>query len=156
MITPENLFHVGLVVTDFEKARAELGAQGYDWAPTLSAPLNVLGPDDTPRTVPGTLTYSLEPLRIELLLAGDGTPWPPSEAGSVHHLGYWVDDLGSATEHAAAQGWTRGWAGSDEDGRAARFAYYTLPATAVRVELVDRSAIGESLERWWGGGSYTR
>jgi len=154
MIAPENLFHVGFVVADLGRAQAELEALGHTFAPTMDAPVQVLTPEGAPVQAQATLTYSLQEPRIELIQALDGTPWPTSAVGAIHHLGYWVDALAPAMEQADAEGWTRQWHGRDDEGRPARFAYYLMAHNDVRVEFVDRSVIGASLERWWAGDAY--
>jgi len=154
LLSPGELFHAGIVVADLERAMAELSARVYEWAQPLARPVDVLTPDRAPRTVEGSLTYSLAPLRLELIQAATGTPWPTEEIGAVHHLGYWVPDLKEGLRLAEEAGWKREWAGAGAAGDAARFVYLRLPETGVRIELVDRAAIGDDLERWWSGGAY--
>jgi Glyoxalase/Bleomycin resistance protein/Dioxygenase superfamily len=156
VIGPDQLFHIGIVVEDFDRAKAELDREGYAWAPAMDTTVKTITPDGEHRTVTGRLTYSLDPIRIELLQAVDGTPWRADDVGGVHHLGYWVEALAPAIDLAVSNGWKLEWTGADDEGRPARFAYFRLPANGTRIELVDRSAIGAALERWWGGGVYNR
>jgi hypothetical protein len=133
-------FHIGIVVDDVETAMAELAGQlGTAWRPVQEAEVPMLDGEGLVATVPMCFTYSAGgPPAVELVRTVPGTVFT-AEAGAVHHVGYWVDDLPAASAALSAGGWplVATMAGGP-DGGPSRFA---LHATGVGplVELVDRT-----------------
>src|SRR5579862_8569652 len=96
-MTPEDLYHTGIVVDDFEGALAWLtDVAGYRWCDELALDQVVWTPEGD-RKVPIRFAYSRDEPRLEVLQAVPGTVWVPSDSG-IHHLGYWSEALDSDLE----------------------------------------------------------
>ncbi len=127
-----DFYHVGIVVPDIDSAAARLtAAAGYQWTKPVEYSLAVT-------TVAGEVelrnrfVYSLQAPHLELVQEVPGTIW----TAPAHHLGYWVDGIGSAAAHLEQLGYV-------QEARPAgdtltTFAYYTDVA-GIRIELVDRA-----------------
>ena len=102
---PEDLYHTGIVVEDFEGALRQLTAvAGYRWCDELALDQVVWTPEGDV-TVPIRFVYSMSEPRLEVLQAVAGTVWTPSTSG-VHHLGYWSDDVNRDMETLVGHGMT--------------------------------------------------
>jgi len=106
----DNLFHTGFVVDDLASAKDEVGeALGVTWREG-GASVRMLT-DDGAFTVRTAYALSCEgPHHVELVQSIEGTLWTTTAAGHAHHLGYWVDDV--ATASAALVGLGLGWVAS--------------------------------------------
>jgi len=99
------LFHVGVVVSDFERGLAELSELfGCEWATERSfdAPVRYPAGHTVVLRVRNALTAA-QPV-IELIEAIPGTLWTPTDSG-IHHLGYWADDVESESARLEQRGW---------------------------------------------------
>ncbi|TDC98397.1 VOC family protein [Actinomadura sp. 7K507] len=92
-----DLFHTGIVVDDLASAKADLGdLLGAGWH-TGGADVRLIT-DGGARTVRTAYALSREgPHHVELCQAIEGTLWTATAPGRAHHLGYWVDDVASAS-----------------------------------------------------------
>ncbi|MGO9100738.1 MAG: VOC family protein [Mycobacterium sp.] len=142
VLLPEDLYHTGLVVDDFDVAMAELSAVGgYEWTTPLSYSLPVrIGADD--RTVDFRLAYSLQAPHLELVQEIPDTIWTAAPRNAAHHLGYFVDDLPTKSEQLVAAGFAREAYAVGDGGTPAVFAYH-LNAHGIRIEIVDRALFVE-------------
>ena len=103
--------------------------------------------------MPLKFVYSCEgPQHLELLEGEKGSFWDGSEDSGVHHVGVWVDDVQSETDHLISLGWNLlGSARPPEEGYAS-MAYLSPPSGTI-VELVT-SANKARFDRWYAGGSF--
>lgn len=91
------LFHTGIIVDDLASARRDLGDR-LDVTWHVGGADVRLMTDDGVRTVRTSYALSREgPHHIELCQAIEGTLWTAAAPGHAHHLGYWVDDVASAS-----------------------------------------------------------
>jgi catechol 2,3-dioxygenase-like lactoylglutathione lyase family enzyme len=142
---PEDQFHVGIVVDDFERARAWFtDTLGYGWGHDLQLEYTMLVPGGQV-TYQQRVQYSITEPRFELVQAVEGTPLQPSSSG-LHHFGYWCDDVAGTSEELAASGWAWECGGLNPDGSPA-WAYHFNPL-GVRVELVS-SGLRDLLSAMW-------
>ena len=140
--------HIGIIVPDLEQASADLSAMlGLSWAPAVEQVVVARSPQGRLET-PVRLTWSHEgPPHLELLQAGEGTPWDCGGARRLHHVGYWVDDVAAAVEDLRGSGLTLELAGVGPGGDdIADFAY--LMDQELRVEVLDRRRESR-LARWF-------
>ena len=99
-----NLFHTGIVVDDLAAAKEQLGALlGVTWFEG-GGDVRVIT-DDGARTARAAYALSREgPHHVELAQSVEGTLWTASAPGHAHHLGYWVDDVATASAELARLG----------------------------------------------------
>jgi len=151
----EGFYHFGLVAHDFEATLAELtNTYGLTWASVQRRSFDVAQPDGVV-AADFRVTYSIEgPPHFEIVEATAGTIWDPNQAGGVHHLGYWSDDLAADVGRLTAAGyeWEASYHNPAVEGPFG-FSYHTLPATGIRVELVD-SARRQPFASWLAGGDF--
>jgi Glyoxalase/Bleomycin resistance protein/Dioxygenase superfamily len=137
-LRPEDFYHTGVVVPDLDAAMARLSAlAGYRWINPLSYTLPFRTMSGT-RELTSTIVYSVQAPHVELLQEVPGSPWTAAPGNSVHHLGYFTDDLADTAKALEDNGFsfemTAAVAGSD----LALFAYY-IDAFGTRIEIVDRA-----------------
>jgi Glyoxalase/Bleomycin resistance protein/Dioxygenase superfamily len=106
-LRPADLFHTGIVVDDLESAKAEFGSLlGLTWLVGGGDVPMLL--EDGPRVVKMAYAYSSQgPHHLELLQSAEETLWTVSGPGQAHHIGYWSDDVRSATAWLTARGLPR-------------------------------------------------
>ncbi|ADP83370.1 VOC family protein [Pseudofrankia inefficax] len=152
-LRPENLYHVGIIVEDFESELKRLTELfGYEWCDELVADTNVrIHTADGPveKTITNRFTYSVNEPRLEIIRPIPGTVWTPSNSGA-HHLGYWSDDVVADSAALVALGMPLEVEGVGPDG----LPYWTYHrgTQGPRVELVS-SAIKPGLEGYWAAGA---
>jgi|TARA_B110000263_G_scaffold249171_1_gene265967 hypothetical protein len=155
LVPLEGFYHFGLVVRDFDRALDELGSSmGLTWATVQRRTFDVRQPNGVV-AADFRLTYSVTgPPHFEIIEATPGTSWDPHSAGGIHHLGYWSQDLAADSEQLTRSGyvWEATYDNPAVDGPFG-FTYHTLPATGVRVELVD-VARKASFDDWLAGGDF--
>ena len=140
-----SIWHIGIAVPDLEEGKAELGEVfGLHWRPSRVRKLTLADAVGRPCEVECHVVFSLGgPFAVEVWQAIPGTPLDVPEAGGVHHIGYWVDDL-AATASALEDAGYRQEARPSGAGLS-KFAYYIDPA-GVRIEIVDRALFPD----WFG------
>ncbi len=140
-LRPEDLYHTGIVVPDIDAAMARLSTlAGYRWITPLTYTLPFRTATGT-RELTSTIVYSVQNPHIELLKEVPRTPWTAAPGNSVHHLGYFTDNLAETGQMLEHNGFTfemtaniSGAPGSE----LALFAYY-VDAFGTRIEIVDRA-----------------
>ncbi|MFA5709588.1 VOC family protein [Mycolicibacterium sp.] len=139
-LSAADLYHVGVVVADFDAALQRLSAAGgYRWTQTMEYTVPVVTADG-PADIPFKLAYSLQAPHLEIVQEVPGSLWVSAPRNATHHLGYWADDVAATGAALEELGYTL-------EVRAAGdgpppFAYYLDPL-GIRIELVQRSMFGD-------------
>ncbi len=127
-------FHVGIVVDDFEATLSVLSELfGYEWGEEIRASVPV-------QLATGELTidlgfvYSLTVPRLEIIRSIPGTLWTEAPGSTLHHLGYWSDDVEADSDPVGGTGPRKGsgWV------RPRRNPVLGLPQTGQRTTHRDR------------------
>ncbi len=142
-------FHVGIVVDDFEvtlNALSELF--GYEWGEEIRASVPVRLPTGE-LTIDLGFVYSLTLPRLEIIRSIPETLWTESPGSTLHHLGYWSDDVLADSAGLAEQGFAREAAGCDSEG--IPYWAYHRRANGPRIEIVSR-AIEPLFQNYWETG----
>jgi hypothetical protein len=146
LLPPEDQFHVGIVVHDFESARTWLTDNlGYEWGMELDLEYTMQLAEG-PHTYQQHLQYSVTEPRLELIKSVAGTPFQPSSSG-LHHLGYWCPNVETMSFELIKSGWPWECGGNFEDGSPA-WAYHFNPL-GIRVELVSAEMRVMGMEALW-------
>ena len=90
------------------------------------------------RELTSTFVYSLESPHVELIQEVPGSAWVAAPGNSVHHLGYFTDDLAESARLLEANGFTFEVPPMSRRPDLALFAYY-VDAFGTRIEIVDRA-----------------
>lgn len=146
MLQPEDLYHTGIVVSDFEKALKEMEAVGgYRFAEEARMDARVRTPaGDT--VLPLRATYSCAPgPLVELIEEVPGSHWTAVPGSGLHHLGYWADDVEAESAALVAAGLPFEAAGLGQNGGLV-WAYHS-DGVRPRIEIVSRAA-KPNLESW--------
>lgn len=137
-LQPKDFYHTGIVVPDLDAAMARLTAlAGYRWITPLSYTLPFRTATGT-HELTSTIVYSLQSPHLELVQEVAGTPWTAAPGNSVHHLGYFTDNLVDTAHVLESSGFTFEMTGAVSDSELALFAYY-VDAFGTRIEIVDRA-----------------
>ena len=137
-LRPEDYYHTGIVVPDLDVAMARLSSlAGYRWITPLTYTLPFRTASGT-RELTSTFVYSLQSPHLELIEQVPDSPWIAAPGNSVHHLGYFVDDLAETARMLEAKGFTFEATADISPPDLALFAYY-LDAFGTRIEIVDRT-----------------
>jgi hypothetical protein len=138
VLQPKDFYHTGIVVPDLDAAMARLTAlAGYRWITPLSYTLPF-------RTTSGvseltsTIVYSVQSPHIELVQEVPGTPWTAAPGNSVHHVGYFTDNLAETARALESNGFSFEMTGEVPGAEFGMFAYY-IDAFGTRIEIVDRA-----------------
>jgi hypothetical protein len=132
---PADLYHVGIVVDDFDDTLAWFSAtHGYRWCESVAVD-QVVTTTAGEQTLPMRIVYSVDEPRIEILQTIPGTIWIPVDSG-LHHLGYWSDDVDADVAVLLATGMDLEASAPLSDG-STLFAYCNGPGRT-RIELVNR------------------
>ena len=140
-LRPEDLYHTGIVVPDLDAAMARLTAlTGYRWITPLSYTLPFRTAAGS-RELTSTIVYSVQGPHLELVQEVPGSPWTAAPGNSVHHLGYFTDNLAETGRMLERNGFsfemTADVAQPSAESDLALFAYY-VDAFGTRIEIVDR------------------
>ncbi|MBM3945521.1 MAG: VOC family protein [SAR202 cluster bacterium] len=150
MIRHEDIHHLALVATDLQRGMEEVGAvYGVTW--TYPRHLR-LGLRDSAgdREVALSVVYSNQgPLFLELFEAVPDTVWAASPHVNLHHIGVYVDDVGSEIERLEGLGLAIEACSPPVAGRPPGWAYMKSPA-AIRIEVLD--AAGREANLRWARG----
>jgi hypothetical protein len=134
----EDLYHTGIVVPDLDAAMARLSAlAGYRWINPLTYTVPMRTATGT-QEVTSTFVYSLQAPYVELLQEVPGSPWTAAPGNSVHHLGYFTDDLAESARALEDNGFTFEATADFAPPGLALFAYY-VDEFGTRIEIVDRA-----------------
>jgi methylmalonyl-CoA/ethylmalonyl-CoA epimerase len=138
-IAPGDLFEIALIVPDLEAAMDEFHqAFGYTWSPILEGVLPTRDDAGEETFPPFRMTVSRESPQLELMEAQPGTSIIPPTGTGLHHLGFYVDDLGDASERLASLGLPFECAGIADGNVPDGWVYHRM-ADGTIVELVDRN-----------------
>ena len=135
-MTPEDMYHTGIVVEDFGAGLARLtDLAGYRWCEELAIDQMVWTPAGDVK-VPIRFAYSMSEPRLEVIEAVPGTVWVPADSG-IHHLGYWSHDVAGDLAALTDKGMQVEVQSLLPDG--SPLWAYCRGATGPRVELVSRT-----------------
>ena len=137
-LRPEDFYHTGIIVPDLEAAMARLSAlAGYHWITQLTYTLPFRTTNGT-RELTSTFVYSIQSPHVELIKEVPDSPWMAAPGNSVHHLGYFADNLADTARMLEANGFTFEATADVSPPDLALFAYY-IDAIGTRIEIVDRA-----------------
>jgi hypothetical protein len=137
-LKPEDLYHTGIIVPDLDAAMARLSAlAGYRWITPLTYTLPFRTTTGT-HELSSTFVYSLESPHLELIKEVPASPWAAAPGNSIHHLGYFTDDLADTARILEDNGFTFEATADVSPPDLALFAYY-IDAFGTRIEIVDRA-----------------
>ena len=102
-----SIWHIGIAVPALDKGQKELGEVfGLRWRPARVRKLTLTDAAGRPSAVECHVAFSLGgPCAVEVWQAIPGTPLDMPQAGGVHHIGYWVDDLAAEAKRLDALGY---------------------------------------------------
>ncbi|KUI27067.1 bleomycin resistance protein [Mycobacterium sp. IS-1742] len=141
-LDPIDLYHVGIVVDDLDAAAARLtAAGGHRWTRPLEYTLPVVTATGD-LDVPFRISFSVQPVHLELVQEVPGTLWSAVPGRGTHHLGYWVDDVHSTSEALERAGFA--FEAGPRADQPRTFAYH-VDSAGTRIEIVDRAVFGD-----WG------
>ena len=142
MLLQSNLYHFGIITTDFDGTVSRLTREiGLTWSPLIEVTVGIWTRDFETREMSPRAIYSREQPCFEVVQAVPGTPLVPIAGRPIHHLGYWTDDLLGESEALLARGCPRIMCAVDR-GKLFGMAYHEL-AGGLIVELVDRRAFAD-------------
>ena len=152
MIDPSQLYHIGVVVQDLDRAMDELStALGYTWTTVRTMDTSVLVPSGPPKPICLRLAFTKQgPPWMEFIEGPADSVWSAAGGNTLHHVAFYVDDLEGERERMESLGMTFEVGGLGPDGRLSGFAYHLNPHGG-RVELVD-ARLRDGMERWMSGG----
>jgi Glyoxalase/Bleomycin resistance protein/Dioxygenase superfamily len=137
-LRPEDYYHTGIVVPDLDAAMARLSAlAGYQWINPLTYTLPFRTANGT-RELTSTFVYSLQSPHVELIQQVPESPWVAAPGNSVHHLGYFTDNLADTARMLEDNGFSFEATADISPPDLALFAYY-IDASGTRIEIVDRA-----------------
>ena len=96
---------------------------GYEWINPLTYTLPFRTVNGT-RELTSTFVYSLQSPHVELIQQVPDSPWTAAPGNSVHHLGYFTDDLAETARKLEANGFTFEATADTAPPDLALFAYY--------------------------------
>jgi hypothetical protein len=137
-LQPKDFYHTGIVVPDLDAAMARLTAlAGYRWITPLSYTLPFRTTAGV-RELTSTIVYSVQSPHIELVQEVPGTPWTAAPGNSVHHVGYFTDNLVETARALESNGFTFEMTCEVPGSEFGMFAYY-VDNFGTRIEFVDRA-----------------
>ncbi len=137
-LRPEDFYHTGIIVPDLDVAMARLRAlAGYRWIKPLTYTLPFRTTTGT-RELTSTFVYSKQSPHVELIQEVPGSPWTAAPGNSIHHLGYFTDNLADTAKMLEDNGFTFEATADVSPPNLALFAYY-VDAFGTRIEIVDRA-----------------
>jgi catechol 2,3-dioxygenase-like lactoylglutathione lyase family enzyme len=141
-------FHTGFIVRDLEAAVEGLrDVLGVRWTAAHRIDVDAWTQSGRLRTRL-RYVYSVEKPHIELIETKAGTLWSATEELSLHHLGFWVDDLVAEAARLEELGLERELAGASDRNLDPHRVTYHRHRTGLRIELVDR-VLEPSMEQLW-------
>jgi len=133
-----SLWHVGVLVRDFDAAMAELSSGvGIEWCPVQTRESSV---------GPFRLTFSTVAPFIELIEGKGGPGRDASDGPCLHHLAFWTDEFVPQKERLLCAGFDLELEGSAPFGGS--FCYTLGETSGVRVELTERTSQLGFLSTW--------
>lgn len=141
---PAQLFHIGVVAGDIDKAMAEMSRNlGLHWKGGKSVEMDLVIHGEE-RRLEMRIAHSIEgPPHIELIQAVPDTPWAAPAAPGVHHLCYWSDRSAAVCAHLTSSGNRRVL------GREGAPSGYFLSPSGIYIEIIPRE-LRDHLAGWLG------
>lgn len=101
------IWHIGMAVPELERGMHELGEVfGLAWRPVRVRKMTLKDVSGRSFDVECHVTFSIGgPFAIELWQAIPGTPLAVPPSGSIHHIGYWVDNLAAEENRLTGLGY---------------------------------------------------
>jgi hypothetical protein len=132
-------YHVGIVVTDNETASARLSELlGINWGPVMHLDATEHRDDAGHDVVlPTTMRYSTGTPCLELILEVPGSVWVRNDSSNLHHIGFWINSLGTESDALSTAGCPLQLCGRSGSAAPTTFAYHRDNELGVRMELVD-------------------
>jgi Glyoxalase/Bleomycin resistance protein/Dioxygenase superfamily len=126
----EPYFHVGLVVSNLERAMDELGpALGTTWTHVSE---RAIGEWEV------RVAFAVDgPPFLELIEGSPGSPWDPSRHAGLHHLAWWSEDRVAERERLGIAGFRHEVGGT-----------CVAPVSGLRIQLKDTAERAAFRERW--------
>jgi hypothetical protein len=129
--------HVGVATRDLDEARRVLGPLlGLRWGDVATDVEPGLGGPDGPLVWRCHRCRSIGDFPLELLEGDEASTWSTGELATLHHVGYWSDDIAGEVAALEADGWSLEATLRGPTGEVTAFAYLRRPGD-VRIELVD-------------------
>jgi catechol 2,3-dioxygenase-like lactoylglutathione lyase family enzyme len=152
MIDPNQIYHVGVVVQDLDRAMDDLStALGYNWTAVRTMNTSVLLPSGSPAPISLRLAFTKQgPPWLEFIEGPAGSVWSAAGGNMLHHVAFYVDDLEAERQRMESLGMAFEVGGMGPDGRLSGFAYHLNPHGG-RVELVE-ARLRDGMERWLSEG----
>lgn len=146
VLRSEDLYHTGIVVSDFDGALQEMQSiGGYRFAEEVRVDATVRTPaGETVLPLRATFSCAPGPL-IELIEEVPGSHWTAAAGSGLHHMAYWVDDVEAESAALTAAGLPLEAAGLGHDGGLI-WAYHS-DGVRPRIEIVNRAA-KPGLDAW--------
>jgi Glyoxalase/Bleomycin resistance protein/Dioxygenase superfamily len=137
------MYHVSVIVEDLDRAMEDFASDfGITWRPVQGSVRRDVDGDRSSRSPKVTCSVEARPA-LELIEVGADDWRASGTTDTLHHLGFWVDDLPLATNQLIESGWMLIETKPAADGTPTNIAYLRSPYGLV-VELVD-----VSLDRPW-------
>lgn len=139
---PAQLFHIGVVADDIDKAMAEMSTNlGLSWKGGKPREMDLVI-DGEERRVEMRIAHSVQgPPHVELIQSVPNSPWASPKSPGVHHLCYWSDNSADVCAHLAASGNKRVLG---TDGAASG---YFLSPSGMYIEVIPRE-LRDHLAGW--------
>jgi hypothetical protein len=101
-----DFWHIGLAVPDLDEGMRSVGAAfDISFRPVHERTTTIVDESGKSHDVVCRFTFSsTAPFSIEMWQAIPGSPLAAPETGWLHHVGYWVADLGKESERLEAAG----------------------------------------------------
>ena len=136
-LRPEDFYHTGIVVPDLDAAMARLSAlAGYRWITPLSYTLPFRTATGNPRTHLDDRLLAAELRTSNSSRRFPDSPWTAAPGNSVHHLGYFTDNLAETARMLEDNGFTFEATADDLRRRSSRCS----PTTSTHSALASRSS----------------
>lgn len=156
VLTPQALFHTGVVVDDLEQAMATLSAAaGYHWTSVMELEVTARTAAGVQDAVAQRFVLSVEEPRLELVEAIPGTVWVSEGTNGAHHVGYWAEaDAIAATSAALVDLGLTVEASNDYEADGQLLWAYHRGIGGTRIELLSTAMRGP-MEAWIAGSAPT-
>ncbi|AZM54124.1 hypothetical protein DMA15_17390 [Streptomyces sp. WAC 01529] len=141
-------YHLGVVVTDLDRASAELTELlGVRWLPTVRSGEQVTG--DGPTGDGPMMTFSTQgPPYLELLELVPGTIW---STPGLHHVGYWAAGARAESARMADAGFPLQASAVVLSGDTEPGVFYHRTTDGLLLELIEMGWGGPALAHYLGG-----
>ncbi|MFK0173608.1 VOC family protein [Streptomyces sp. NPDC090306] len=151
-LSPDALFHTGLVVDDLDLAMKTFGAlAGYHFTTVMELEVTARLADGRLQHASQRFALTVEEPRLELVEAIPGTVWVSDGSNGAHHLGYWADSdrIGAMSAELVAQGFAVE-ASNDHEADGILMWVYHRGLGGLRIELLNK-LMKPSMDAWIAG-----